>query len=221
MNDKPVTTLEQKKDRRQALALGGTAAAAAAVAALFTRSNGAQAGHGRADARNALHLGEQNTAPSGSSTLVNADVNVGPGFGVGFGVGLQVENTGGGAAVVARAPGQAPALVAASIDPSDPNQCLPDGDGGSALLVYGGATFASAGGGAIPEGENSVFLPAGLTDNKCILVTLTSNPGPRQLQWVEYHPNGYTVHLTPAPPNKRPATNFTFFIVGIIAKGGC
>ena len=44
MNDKPTTTLEQKKDRRGLLALVG-AGGAAALAALLSRSNGAQA-HG-------------------------------------------------------------------------------------------------------------------------------------------------------------------------------
>ena len=72
MNDKPVTTLERKKDRRGLLALIG-AGGAAALAALLSRSNGAQAGHGPADATNALHLGQPNTAPAGLPTLIDAN----------------------------------------------------------------------------------------------------------------------------------------------------
>ena len=66
MNDKPVTTLEQKKDRRGLLALIG-AGGAAAVAALFSRSNGAQAKAA------VLQLGGDNDAGT-SQTGLKADV---------------------------------------------------------------------------------------------------------------------------------------------------
>ena len=80
MNDKPTTTLEQKKDRRGLLALVG-AGGAAALAALFTRSNGAQAATG-----DNLILGQSNTADQ--PTFLQADQLIA--------ASLHVENRGGG-----------------------------------------------------------------------------------------------------------------------------
>lgn len=86
-------------------------------------------------------------------------------------------------------------------------------DTGVALRVEGKALFSTAGAGTIPQGQNSVPVnnPA-VTPNSHISVTLVSNPGQRELKWVERDPGvGFTVRLTSATP--RPATNFTYLIV--------
>lgn len=78
------------RSRRNVLAMLG-AGGAAAIATLFSRDQ-AQAGH---DSTNVLHLGEENTAPTGAETEVNANVE-----GFGFRVnnnGASGEEDGGGA----------------------------------------------------------------------------------------------------------------------------
>lgn len=69
MNESPVSTLEQKKDRRGLLALIG-AGGAAAVAALLTRSNGAQATTG-----DSIKAGQTTAASAGDETELVANVS--------------------------------------------------------------------------------------------------------------------------------------------------
>ncbi|MGH2753481.1 MAG: hypothetical protein ACRDLB_03540 [Actinomycetota bacterium] len=91
-----------------------------------------------------------------------------------------------------------------------------EGDGtGIALLVRGKSVFTTAGSAVIPAGDNSVFVAnSDVTGDSHISVTLAGDPGPRNLAWVQRDPgNGFTVHLTSAPPPKRPATPFTYLIV--------
>jgi hypothetical protein len=86
---------------------------------------------------------------------------------------------------------------------------------GQALRVEGRAAFTTAGSGTVPQGQNSVFVsnPA-VTADSHISVTLVGDPGLRALQWLERSPgSGFTVHLSPAPGNRRPATPFTYLIV--------
>jgi hypothetical protein len=86
---------------------------------------------------------------------------------------------------------------------------------GQALRVEGKAVFSTAGSGTVPRGQNAVFVanPA-VTASSHISVTLVGNPGTRTLQWVEPSPgSGFTVRLSPAPANQRPATPFTYLVV--------
>jgi len=86
---------------------------------------------------------------------------------------------------------------------------------GLGIDVIGRARFTTAGAGSVPQGQNSVFVsnPAVRTTSH-ISVTLVGNPGIRLLHWVERSPgSGFTVRLTPAPANQRPATAFTYLIV--------
>lgn len=88
-------------------------------------------------------------------------------------------------------------------------------EGGLALNVVGKAAFSTAGAGTVPQGQNSVFVanPA-VTAESHISVTLVGNPGNREVRWVARAPgSGFTVNVTPAPPNQRPATPFTYLIV--------
>ena len=88
-----------------------------------------------------------------------------------------------------------------------------DRDSGLALEVEGKARFFTCGAYTLPRGDNSVFVdnPA-VTDVSHITVTLTGNPGLRELRWVERMPgSGFRVHLTPDRP--KPATGFTYLIV--------
>jgi hypothetical protein len=82
---------------------------------------------------------------------------------------------------------------------------------GIALAVEGTARFSTAGFASIPAGEDSAFVPnAAVTDVSHISVTLTSDPGTRQVTWVEGSPGaGFTVHTS----KKTPETHFTYLIV--------
>jgi hypothetical protein len=120
-----------------------------------------------------------------------------------------------GPGVLGVAPGNAAAVqcVSGGVIGGD-GPPVPDPDGGLALDVVGKARFSTAGAGTIPTGQNSRFVPnPAVTANSHITVTLASNPGPRQLWWVEGNPGvGFRVRLTQAP-GPRPATNFTYLIV--------
>ena len=90
----------------------------------------------------------------------------------------------------------------------------PDPDGGLALDVVGKARFSTAGAGAVPQGQNTVFVanPA-VTADSHVTVTLAGNPGNRQLHWVERNPGvGFRVRLTQGQ-GPKPPTNFTYLIV--------
>ena len=86
---------------------------------------------------------------------------------------------------------------------------------GIGLGVAGRAAFSTVGAGTIPAGQNSVFVADGrVLETSLIFITLVSNPGSRDLRWVQKTPgSGFTVNLSSAPPNARPATAFTYFIV--------
>jgi hypothetical protein len=88
-------------------------------------------------------------------------------------------------------------------------------DDGHALSVEGAAAFATAGSAVIPAGQNrvSVANPA-VTADSHISVTLTSDPGPRQLEWVSRRPGvGFKVQLTSSDRPERPETTLTYMIV--------
>jgi hypothetical protein len=88
-------------------------------------------------------------------------------------------------------------------------------DNGIALKARGKSAFSTAGSAVIPAGRNSAFVPnTAVTANSHISVTLASDPGPREVRWVERSPgSGFTVHLSPAPPPSRPETTLTYLIV--------
>jgi hypothetical protein len=114
--------------------------------------------------------------------------------------------------VQAISPGETAALQAWSVDPTSLTPGI--NDGGVALNVLGRASFSTAGAGTIPQGQNSVFVanPA-VKPNSHITVTLASNPGSRQLHWVERDPGvGFRVRLTQGQ-GPKPPTNFTYLIV--------
>lgn len=86
---------------------------------------------------------------------------------------------------------------------------------GLALAVRGKSAFSTAGSAVVPAGQESVFVEnAAVTGNSHITVTLTTDPGDRQVSWVDRDPgSGFTVHLTQAPPPRRPETSLTYLIV--------
>jgi len=107
-----------------------------------------------------------------------------------------------------------PALQAASGTATDPHfEAEPDG--GLALDVIGKARFSTAGAASFPQGQNSVFVSnTAVTELSHITVTPVGNPGNREMRWVARDPgNGFTVHLSSAPPSQRPETSFTYLIV--------
>jgi hypothetical protein len=85
---------------------------------------------------------------------------------------------------------------------------------GFALAVGGKSKFDTAGSAVVPAGENSAFVPnPAVTGDSHVSVTLTGDPGPRQVGWVERSPgSGFTLNLTSAPPRRRPATPFTYLV---------
>ncbi len=87
--------------------------------------------------------------------------------------------------------------------------------GAAALHVSGRAVFETAGSGVVPAGSNDATVAASFVGpNSQVIVTLTGNPGNRQLRWIELNPGvGFIVHLSPAPPNGRPATPFVYLVV--------
>jgi hypothetical protein len=82
---------------------------------------------------------------------------------------------------------------------------------GVALSVEGPARFSTAGGGELPAGVDSVFVPVpAVTGDSHVSITLTGDPGARQITWVERDPgSGFTVHTS----KKAPATAFTYLVV--------
>jgi hypothetical protein len=83
---------------------------------------------------------------------------------------------------------------------------------GEALRVQGVAGFSTAGSGVIPAGSDSAFVSnPTITPISHVPVTLTSDPRPRELRWVEPSPaSGFTVHLSGQAPR---AISFTYLIV--------
>lgn len=87
-------------------------------------------------------------------------------------------------------------------------------ESGFGLKVLGKAGFSAVGGGVVVAGQSSVTVTDPLaTTASHITVTLTSDPGVRHVRWVSRAEGGFTLHLTDAPPNKRPQTSFTYLIV--------
>lgn len=88
------------------------------------------------------------------------------------------------------------------------------GPTGEALHVAGRAAFETAGSGVVPAGQESVLVTnAAATTASHIMVTPVGDPGARSIRWVSRAAGTFTVHLTSAPANKRPATPFTYLIV--------
>jgi hypothetical protein len=195
--------IDRPRSRRGVLGLLA-AGGGAALATLFGRPERALADDG-----DPVILGAANTASS--TTSISANVDDGTVF--------EVRNGG-----VGFAPG------VHGFSELGPGVRGSGGIGGDfeseniALLVNGAAVFSTIGFGTVPAGQNSVFV----ADNRVkteqhIAVTLVSNPGPRDLRWVEPTPgSGFRVHLSSAPPAARPATAFTYFIVDHISayQGG-
>lgn len=95
-----------------------------------------------------------------------------------------------------------------------------DSENGTALAVHGTATFSTAGSDTIPAGQDSVFVTHPVTGDSHVSVTLTSDPGPRTLGWVERASDGsgFTVHLASDRPGRpgpatRPATSLTYLVI--------
>jgi hypothetical protein len=67
----------------------------------------------------------------------------------------------------------------------------------------------------IPAGAEWVVVSdPSVTATSHITVTLTSDPGQRQVRWVERNPGaGFTVHLSSAAKKLRPQTALTYMIV--------
>jgi hypothetical protein len=87
-------------------------------------------------------------------------------------------------------------------------------ESGLGLKVLGKAGFSSAGTGLVATGQSSVTATdPNATLLSHITVTLTSDPGGRHVRWVSPAAGSFTLHLTDAPPNKRPQTSFTYLIV--------
>jgi hypothetical protein len=85
---------------------------------------------------------------------------------------------------------------------------------GLALRVLGRAGFSSAGTATIPQGATSTFVSDVHVDaSSHVLVVLTTNPGARQLHYVEPAAGGFTVHLTSAPPKQRLETQLSYLAV--------
>lgn len=181
------------------------------------------------------HLGVAGFAPLGDDPFGIGALGTGQvgvhGFGGLFGVDGRAENaiagnfvnyaaSEAGAALRAISPGDRPAVIAWSGNwpKSDEDIMPPDAivsDGGIALEVLGKARFSTAGASVVPQGTNSVFVAnMAVTASSHITVTLTGDPGNRQVRWVGRTPgSGFSVNLSPAPPNGRPQTPFTYLIV--------
>lgn len=88
-------------------------------------------------------------------------------------------------------------------------------NGGLALRVLGPAAFTTAGAAVVPEGQSSVFVADNaVTAASHVQVTLASDPGPRNLSWVERAPgSGFTVHLAEANRRNRRETALTYLLV--------
>lgn len=87
--------------------------------------------------------------------------------------------------------------------------------GGYGLRVDGKSALSTAGSVTLPSGASSVFVSnSNVTAHSHVSVTVASNPGPRQVAWVDRDPgNGFTVNMTSAPAKQRPATSLTYLIV--------
>lgn len=150
-------------------------------------------------------------AGSPTSTAIGGDSEFGNGvhgnsFGTGNGVqGISTEGNG--------VAGETDTGTAGLFSSNDPR--------GTALEVHGPARFSTAGFATVPAGQDSVFVEHPVTGDSHISVTLTSNPGPRTLAWVERASNGsgFTAHLSqaaPGPgkaPGSQPATSLTYLVV--------
>ena len=81
--------------------------------------------------------------------------------------------------------------------------------------MQGRAAFSTADSAVIPAGQNSAFVPnLAVTEDSHISVTLASDPGQREVRWVERSPgSGFTVHLSTAPPPQRPEASLTYLVV--------
>jgi hypothetical protein len=84
-----------------------------------------------------------------------------------------------------------------------------------ALHVSGRAVFENAGVGVVPAGSNDATVAAAYVGaDSQVIVTLTGDPGNRDVRWVERNTGvGFTLHLSSAPKNGRPATPFAYVVL--------
>ena len=133
------------------------------------------------------------------------------------GVGVHGEGGESGIGIVGSSHGDVPAVRAFSgaYSPAPwPVEGAESPDGGIALDVVGRARFSTAGTGSVLEGANSVFVANGAVQaDSHVSLTPTSDPGERQIKWVEVVAGGFIVHMTSAPPPKQTAVNFTYLVM--------
>jgi hypothetical protein len=91
---------------------------------------------------------------------------------------------------------------------------------GLALAVRGRAHFETSGRAVVPKGANSVFVSNPVIDEDShVSVTLTSDPGGRQISWVERQSGrGFTVHFSGTQHGPRPRITLTYLIVDLQAE---
>jgi hypothetical protein len=188
MNEKPVSVLERRKDRRGVLAL--ITAGAAAAFTLGSRSRTAEAATG-----DPMIVGHFNEANAGDATTLRTVVEGASAF--------HVENPGapGSTAIHADGPNGAtglrgtsttgPAVHATSL--GGVGVLAEDADGGLALAVAGRAQFSTAGRDTIAAGTDSqtVTVSGAVSGATVVLVTLLGDPG------VKAKELGFFVELLP------------------------
>jgi hypothetical protein len=211
-------TSSGETSRRRLLALLG-AGGAAGIATLLSEDE-ARGGH---DGTNTFHLGQFNhslgstsLANNGSGTTLQLFKDAGAGEALFLQGKGNIESCASGPAFnVVNCVADGIAVHAfAEVLGTDPNSEDPVPPNGWALVVNGRSVFSTVGSAVIAAGAESAFVPdLAVADTSHITVTLTSNPGPRQLGWVERSPgSGFTVHLTPAPRKQRPETTLTYMV---------
>ena len=196
MNEKSVSVLETKKNRRGLLAVITSTAAAALTLGLRPRSAEGATG-------DPMIVGQFNEANVGNATNLRAHVESASAF--------HVENPGGlgSTAVHADGPNGATGLVATStFGPAVHARSAggfavlaEDFDGGWGLAVAGRAQFATAGTDSIVAGTDSktVTVNGAVSDSTVVLVTLLGDPGHKAKElgfFIERQPpNQFTIHM--------------------------
>lgn len=164
------------------------------------------------------------TDPLGGVGVRGASMSESNGYGEGPGIGVH-GSSGTGVAVSGFSPGTGTAVDGESQsgvgvrgitnNPESIGVWALNSQGGFGLAVGGKSAFDTVGTGVVPAGQSSGFVAEGqVTADSHISVTLASDPGDRTIRWIERNPgSGFTVHLTTAPPSKRPATSLTYLVV--------
>jgi hypothetical protein len=85
--------------------------------------------------------------------------------------------------------------------------------GGVGLGVVGRVAFGTVGAATLAGGQSSVFVAdVNVRETSHITITPVTNPGGREMRWVERTPeSGFTVHFSAGGP-RSPAIDFTYFI---------